>query len=650
MSIYQGNNEILWIGTKGGGLDRFDRANNTFTHYTSEADNPNSLNDNNIGAIRADTSGSLWLGTHANGLNKFDPIEEIFTRFQHDPLDLNSLNNNAILDLDIDANGFLWIGMLGGGLDRFDPTTNTFTHYVQDAGNPNALVANWIRAVTVDSNGVVWAGAEGGVSRFDSNTNTFTNFRPNIKDPNSLSSASVYTIFVDSHGIVWVGTGDGLNKLDQDTGIFTTYRTDQGPPDNTVNGILEDDQGYLWISTNKGLSKFDPKNVTFRNYDQGDGLQGNLFSWHSAFKSRSGELFFGGTNGLNSFYPDQLHDNLYQPPVYLTDFQLNNKPVPVGDDTPLSQSINFSKQITLTHDQTIFSIKFAALNYLSPDKNRYAYILEGLNNEWVYEDSKNRVATYTHINPGKYTFRVKASNNDGVWNEDGTSLAIVVIPPWWESWWFRSLALATVIGLVYSGYQWRIRSVQQQNRKLEQEIAKQNQELRSAKEAAEALSRTDPLTGVNNRRAFEEWLGHHIQLSKRYRHAMALGFIDLDNFKQLNDAMGHSKGNMALITVGKILMTAVRSSDFIGRVGGDEFCVLLPNTDLDGAKWFFERIHKQLMLETTTNSWPIGFSVGVAVFIRPAQNEDEAITIADDLMYEVKRSTKNRVVYKEITS
>ncbi|MDM8527016.1 two-component regulator propeller domain-containing protein [Anaerolineales bacterium HSG24] len=491
-AIYEDNEGIIWVGTKGGGLNKFDRASDTFVHYQKEANNPNSLSDNDIMAIQQDNSGTLWLGT-INGLNKFDLVSETFTHYQYDPDNPNSLGNNDIEDIDIDSAGILWIGMLGGGLDRFDPQSETFKHYIHDDSDPDSLISQWVRTVYIDSTGNVWVGTEGaGLSRFDPESEIFTHYVSDEHNPASLRNGTIFTIYEDSRSIIWFGTNHGLSKFDSSTETFTSYHDKQGLAGNGVNGILEDNQGILWVGTNNGLSRFDSQQETFRNYDVGDGLQSNSFLTHSAYKSSSGELFFGGVDGFNAFYPDQLTDNPNVPIVVLTDFQLFNHPVAIGEDSPLQQHINLADQITLSHDQSVFSFKFTALNYRAPEKNQYAYIMEGFDQDWTYIGSNHTFATYTNLDAGEYTFRVKASNNDGIWNEEGASIGIIVIPPWWETIWFRSLMGLLVIGLVFGGYRWRITAIENQRRQLEiqvvertEELAKSNEQLIVAKESAE---------------------------------------------------------------------------------------------------------------------------------------------------------------------
>jgi len=325
------------------------------------------------------------------------------------------------------------------GLDKFDIVEETFTHYSYDVNNAAGIVSNWSTVVFVDSEGFVWVGTEAGLSRFNAETEVFTNFKHDRDDPESLSSNMIQAIYEDSRNIVWIGTSDGLNRYEESTHSFEPYYERDGLVGNRVAAITEDDKGRLWVSTDKGLSMFNPQNETFRNYDQRDGLQGNIFFMHSAHRNGAGELFFGGRNGFNAFRPAELMTNQQVPRVVLTDFKLFDEPVQAGVDSLLKRHISQSQQISLEHNQSVFSIRFVALNYRNSQKNQYAYMMKGFDKDFVYADSDIRSATYTNLDPGHYTFHVKASNNDGVWNEEGTSIDIIIAPPWWETWWFVTL-------------------------------------------------------------------------------------------------------------------------------------------------------------------------------------------------------------------
>jgi len=257
-----------------------------------------------------------------------------------------------------------------------------------------------------------------------------------------LSNDYIFSIDEDSSGVVWIGTwGGGLNRFDRPSGTFKHYTEKDGLSNNSVYGMLEDDDGNLWLSTNYGLSKFNPKTETFKNYSREDGLQNNEFNGGSFFKSKSGEMFFGGIDGLNSFYPEEIKDNPYIPAVVVTAFLTLNEKVEL--DRPISEM----EELIISHKDYVFSFEFAALDFTTPVKNMYAYKMEGLDEDWIFTGSEKRFATYTTLAPGKYTFRVKGSNNDGVWNEQGAAIRVTITPPLWQTWWFRALLILMLPGL-----------------------------------------------------------------------------------------------------------------------------------------------------------------------------------------------------------
>ena len=293
---------------------------------------------------------------------------------------------------------------------------------------------------------------------------------------------------------LWVGTwGGGLARLNPDTGEVTHYDHENGLPSDAVFDILEDDQGRLWLSTSNGLSRFDPRSETFRNYDEQDGLPGNVFESAVSFQSPSGEMFFGATDGLLAFYPDQIHDNLTVPPVVITDFLLANKPVPIGDDSVLRQAIDETSALVLSYLDRVISFEFAALNYAFPQKNRYRYMLEGFDQAWTEVGSDRRLVTYTNLDPGKYVFRVLGSNADGIWNEAGAALALTITPPWWETTWFRISSVFLMVGLVTGGFVWQRRRAVVQERKLEAMVDERTRDLQDARTQIKTLFDNSPL-------------------------------------------------------------------------------------------------------------------------------------------------------------
>ncbi len=459
----------IWVGTDGGGLNLLNVKTGVFKHYIHDSTNVNSLSINAVLAIlRHKNSESLWLGTYGGGLDYFDPVKNTFKHYKKGP-GANQLSDDHIYALMEDHNGNLWIGFNAGGINVLNPVTNKITRYQANIKNPNDphyLNKNVIRAFCEDKEGNVWIGTyDGGINVFNPATKTFTRLN---KANSNLSDNIVYCIKADSRGNIWVGTmGNGLDLWDPKTRKFIAYTVDDGLSNNVINSIQEDNKGFLWLSTNNGISKFDPKTHSFKNYNIDNGLQSREFFLHAGFRSSTGQLYFGGINGFNVIDPASVTQNNHIPPVVITDFQLFNKSVtPNAKNSPLSQSITETKEITLNHTQTVFTFEFSALDYTVPEKNQYAYWLEGFDKSWNYIGTQHK-ATYTNLDPGTYIFRVKASNNDGVWNELGTTVKITILPPFWETWWFRSLILFSIVVIIYTIYKIRVRAIEVQKTALE---------------------------------------------------------------------------------------------------------------------------------------------------------------------------------------
>jgi ligand-binding sensor domain-containing protein/signal transduction histidine kinase len=532
LSIYEDRAGILWVGTWGGGVNKYDRRRDYFAYYRSDPQNRNSLSDNVILSIYPDSDGNAWVGTAAEGLNRLTRSTGQVIQYRNDPERPSSIASDTIFSMQEDQDGFLWIGT-ANGLERFGRNSFSFEHYQRDPENPASLSANRVYKVYVDNQNNLWLGTSAGLDRFNRETETFIHYQPESGNPNSLSGSGVNSIFEDRQGNLWVGTWErGLNKFDPRTEEFKRYRHDalnkesissdvilsihqdakgrvwigtgggglnlyhpetdtftyylekDGLPNGVVYGILEDSQGYLWMSTNFGVSRFDPETETFRNFDAGDGLQSNEFNSGAYAKGRGGELYFGGINGLTVFYPLSIDDSLYLPQVALT--SLTQADNPIVTDT----SVETTQNITLTWPQNSFEFEFAALSYNQPNKNQYAYILEGFDSNWHFIGTK-RDGRYTNLPGGEYTLLLKASNSDGVWNETPVRINVTVIPPFWQTTWFRVLLTVSAIVIVAGGVRLRTKTIQDRNRALERLVQERTYALEKRGREMEALYQAD---------------------------------------------------------------------------------------------------------------------------------------------------------------
>ena len=478
--MQQDQSNALWIGTLHG-LDKFDQKTRIFTRYQKEPDNQNSLNDNQIQALHVDSEGIIWIGTWQGGLNRFDPRTEQFTHYVHEPNNPTSLSHNEIRDIMEDASGNVWISTFMGGLNRFNRDTEKFTHYQYDPDDPYSLSSDIVFILYIDTSNILWIVAQNGLNRFDAETEQF------IRYTDAFDKRKVYTIYESKNKVFWVGTIGGLSKFNPVTGSFSIYTAKDGLAGENIFGILEDAQGNLWLSTGKGISKFNPTTKTFKNFDSQSGLQTKEFIEGSSYKTHDGQMFFGGRAGLNVFYPNNIRDNPYIPPVVLTNFKIFNQSVNIGEHSPLRKVINATDELTLSYEDKVFTFEFAALNYVSPQKNQYAYKMVGFEQNWVYTDSYNRKAKYTSLEAGTYTFKVKASNNDGKWNEEARSIKIIILPPWWETIWFRGGILILILGMIFISYRWKIKTIKQRNYQLEIQVTKRTNELQESQRAMRTL-------------------------------------------------------------------------------------------------------------------------------------------------------------------
>jgi signal transduction histidine kinase/ligand-binding sensor domain-containing protein/DNA-binding response OmpR family regulator len=442
-AIFKDSYGELWVGVDAGGLNRIDERTNKFTHYKHNPNYAGSISSDGVFSICEDKDGNLWIGTDDAGVNRFDRKTNKFRLYKNAPNDPNSLSSDKVSHIFCDSYGDIWIGFSGSRLDRLKRGESNFIHYRNDPSNPNSISPDMVYIFYEDKSRNLWIGTHGGgLMLYNRDTDDFSFYQQNPNDrSNSLSHNAVSAICESENGILWIGTnGAGFNRFDRVKNQFKHYREKDGLANDVVNGILSDDKGNLWISTGKGISRFNIERESFTNFDSKDGLQGSEFNGRACFKSPTGEMYFGGTNGLNRFHPSEIKDNPFIPPVFITDIQILHKPVTIGFDslrnrTILRKSILESDLIELKYDENILTFEIAALDFHSPGKNQYSYILEGFDKHWITTDSKNRTITYTNLNPAQYVLKVKGSNNDGVWNEAGTSLKIIIHPPWWSTWW-----------------------------------------------------------------------------------------------------------------------------------------------------------------------------------------------------------------------
>ena len=524
LSLAEDRSGNIWVGMAGWGVERVIVAAKEFKYLKGENGKAGATGPGFIWAIYGDKKGSLWAGTE-KGLITMDQSSRRFKSAKFDAGSSNPLPEDLIFHVYPDRNNTLWIAGMGGlfrynmntkkaeldsafnkvsekniiptrlledkngnfwigsydGLFFFDAKTRQFSDFGKVLKDSKISgIAFW--SLFEDRFGKIWAGGRGGLYYIDPKTSTFFNYEYNENDPTSINSDEIYAINTDLQGDIWVGTSHGLNKFVAESNSFIRFTQKDGLPNNTIYGILADNENNLWLSTNRGLSKYNLQTEIFKNYDINDGLHSNEFNAGSFFKNpQTGQMYFGGVDGITTFFPEKIKDNALPPAVVITDIQLFNKSVEIGEKSYgrviLEKSITHTESITLSHREDMVSLTFAALHYTYVPKNEYAYMLEGFDTDWNYCGNR-RFATYTNLPDGTYSFRVKAANSDGTWNEVGTRLEIIVLPPFWETWWFK--AGSVIFLLMFTGgiFHLRTRSIRARNKTLEYRVARRTRKLK----------------------------------------------------------------------------------------------------------------------------------------------------------------------------
>jgi ligand-binding sensor domain-containing protein/signal transduction histidine kinase/DNA-binding response OmpR family regulator len=447
----------LWIGTNGGGLNYLNRKTNKITRYTANPDVPNSLSSKLIVTVFEDSEQNIWVGTFLGGLNRFDPETGKFTVYRYSDTDSTSISDNSVWGICEDSRHNIWIATLTNGLNMFDRKTGKFRRYVSQN---SSLCFNYLNSVTADKYDNLWICSSNGLIYFNPGQNISICYTYNPNSNTSVSDNHISSVFEDSRGLFWVCTSNGLDLMDRKSNTFRAFYESDGLPSNSVLRILEDKDSNLWISTKNGISKLiiskssktDSLEFSFKNYRMSDGLQGKEFNETAAVSTRDGSFYFGGPDGLNTFNPLDIWEDTTASKLAFTNLRVFNNIIRPGEEFNsrilLGKPIFNSDEITLRHDENSFTIDFAALNYFFPEKSRYAFKLEGFNDSWVTTEGKKNFANYSNLNHGSYTFRLKGTNSDGIWNKDEISLKIKILPPLWKTWYANILYVIIVFAFL----------------------------------------------------------------------------------------------------------------------------------------------------------------------------------------------------------
>lgn len=628
-AIYKDRQGRIWVGLYSKGISIIDRYKDKFDQ--ADIDLPNQT----INSVIEDSQGRVWVGTE-EGLTLYQNGKSIY--YKHDEKDSRSLSTNPVMRVFEDAQKRIWAGTWQQGANLYEEGKGSFKKYIdleaKAAGltNKNCVFAfdnyidneqvlfgnygginilnkntdqlenltqyikqeisiDYVHDIKTDRKGNIWIASLNGLLFFDATQKRLTRYRNIPNDSTSLASHSTLTVYEDSKNRIWVGAREGLHLV-VSPGKFKRYTTEHGLPNNEINGIMEDGKGNLWIATNQGLSVFNPERQTFRNYFESDGLLSKQFRTNAIFKNKKGEIFLGTINGLNIFHPDSVRDNPYLPPVLLTDFKIFNQSVKIGDyDSLLKQHISQTKEIVLTHQHSVFSIDFVALNFTQSEKNQYAYKLEGFDRDWNYVGSQ-RSATYTNLDAGNYTFRVKASNNDGLWNEEGISLKIKILPPWWATWWFRTLAISIVLVSAYSFYKIRTNFLKNQNLKLERQVIERTHEIERKSKELE-IANVQIQTKNEELSASEEELRQNMEELEASQELLKEQKQTIEHaFKMLQQQ--NTKVSDSIRYAQRIQQAILPHEDALQNAFSDHFVIYKPKDVVSGDfYWYFEVQHQE---------------------------------------------------------
>ncbi len=675
-SVAEGADGDLWVATYGGGLSRLNPETGVVRHWRNDPQDPRSLSDDRVMTVHIDGPGRVWVGTRHAGLSRMN-ADGSFTHFRHDPADPATLSGDAVTRIFSEADGTVWIGVFGGGLNRLTWSDGDahFERFRHDPQDPNSLSGDRVLAIHQDHAGTLWVGTEGaGLNRFVAHANRFQRFDIELvhaRDGSNPVSGTPWELYESEDGTMWIGTlGQGLMRwsaADRAAGVtrFEQFGVASGlAPD--IYGIVQGDRGELWLSSSRGLFRFDPTRATTRRFDRSNGLRSNEFNHGARLKSRSGRLLFGGTNGLVGFYPDHLPHNARPPSIDLVAKSRTQLLARTG--------VGGVPAVELGYFDPFVAFEFVALDFVSPDNNRYRFRLSGYDIDW--NDARDfRRAIYSNLPAGDYRFEVQASNSDGVWNRVGAAMDLTVIPPPWRTGWAYALYALGAAGLVvaYATRQRRKRRndaertarLEQLVRERTMELADRNEELLRLNRKFEEASLTDQLTGLRNRRYVDQFIQARMAAVERRQvesiapaaarqadSSMILFvlMIDLDGFKQLNDAFGHHAGDQALLQVKDRLLNCCRSSDIVVRWGGDEFLVVGNSASRDGVQLLAEKVRRVLADEPydvgAELHAELSASIGVTVapFVegrRGFAGWEQLVAVADHGAYLAKTNGRN---------
>ncbi len=647
----------LWLANNAG-VSLFDPAGgDVLRSYRADPKKPGALSNDIVYSLYQQPAGPLWVGTSA-GLNRLDNLDGPFKVIRFGNVGADFINTIAP-----GSGARLW---LGTGLQAiaYDSASGEWTNYAPNPADPDSRSVNSTTTILEDKLGRVWMGSEwsgGGLDLLDPKSGKFRHHRHQPGKADTLADDNVASLYQDPQGRIWAGTAKGINQVltaDDGSISFRAYGGAGSVGSRKILAMRSDRAGKLWLSTSSGLVRLDPDSGKAQLFTAADGLTEG-FSVGSAYAADDGKLYFGGLKGMTGVTPGAVRSVSAAPQVAITDISVFNRSLRDGkasDGISLKGTVTAPQALTLSVQDSVFSIAFSTLHYTDPERNSYAYRLAGFDRNWVDAGSSHRVATYTNLDPGSYTFEVKGANHQGVWSEDATRFRINIMPAWYQTWWCRLLVALTAFGLITAAYTSRVRMMKRRELELESLVAARTKELEASNAKLAALSSTDGLTGISNRRGFDDALASEWKRAARNGYPLALAMLDVDHFKSYNDHYGHQAGDQCLRTVANLIAThGRRTSDLVARYGGEEFTLLAPATDREHAlllaRGICEALEKLALPHAKSPYGVVTISIGIAAVVPNEDgNPEMLVQSADRALYRAKQAGRNRAVMADVVS
>jgi diguanylate cyclase (GGDEF)-like protein len=630
----------IWFGTPEG-LWKRDRDGETIGPMTfeNEPTGPNFLEENSIISIaHADATNKIWVGTRSGLAYLADGQQYIKY--------VTDIRGSMVFTLSTDKVGDVWVGDFNNGLIYLDG----ITHEVK-----NQWKMGTITKILVDNDELIWASTMEGLIRVNKHTGELLNLYSPHRKASQRSPRVITWISKSQQEHYWIGAqGSGIITLSFDKQL-QDFTFQQVAPEShlstlSIGGIEQDTKGNVWASTTEGVAKLDANLANPVYFSGKNGAKNEGYYINNSLTNIDGEILFGSPTGVTYFQPENVAQSDWNPPIVFTKLLVLDKPISIrdsdGETFPLKSPIYQAKEVTLQTGDNVFSIEFSALDFSAPEKNQYAFKLEGFDTTWNTANSRKRVATYTNLDAGSYKLLVKGTNKDGVWSDQVGQITITIVPPWWLSTWAKILWLTTALALLMSVYRRRVYTLTRQSQLLSVQVEERTAELEMMNKKLLTLSTIDDLTGLRNRR---DYRANALQESSRFERGgmpFCILLIDIDYFKKVNDINGHACGDKVLIQTGQLMSSLIRQQDLLARWGGEEFIMMIVETRIEQGQQIAEKIRLAIeknIVEFRGQDICVSVTIGVSQIL-PEEKLDDCINRADKNLYLGKEDGRNKVI------